>query len=119
MPYKNKEKRKEAQKQHYLKNKDKFVERRQKRREINRKYIAKIRDESRCERCQEDHPACLDFHHVSNKSLKINRAIQDFTLEKLKEEIDKCVILCANCHRKHHFEEENQWSESKKIIKAK
>lgn len=44
----------------------------------------------------------LDFHHV-------NPDEKDFALsgktkwEDMKKELDKCVLLCANCHREHHY----------------
>lgn len=54
--------------------------------------------------CGEDHPACLDFHHTdpSRKSFSISRG-SIYSLESVKEEIKKCVIMCANCHRKLHW----------------
>jgi hypothetical protein len=55
-------------------------------------------------KCGEGDPACLDFHHVDGKkeinvSLVTKRA---WSIERLKAEVAKCVILCANCHRKEH-----------------
>jgi hypothetical protein len=58
-----------------------------------------------CAICGEDHPAVLDFHHVdeSAKSFSMNTATKNGTkFERIIEEIDKCVVLCSNCHRKHH-----------------
>ena len=58
-----------------------------------------------CAICGEDHPAVLDFHHVdeSTKSFTMNTATKNGTkFERIVEEIEKCVVLCSNCHRKHH-----------------
>lgn len=44
-----------------------------------------------------EHPAALDFDHVhGNKVCNISKLR---TLKKIKEEIKKCVVRCANCHR--------------------
>src|ERR1700748_1295540 len=45
-----------------------------------------------CEDCGENHPACLDFHHVnpSEKSFSVSHKRNRPSLEKLKEEIAKC-----------------------------
>ena len=55
--------------------------------------------------------AVLDFHHkdMSEKedglSNLINRRIGR-TLEQLKPELDKCICVCANCHREIHFNDD-------------
>ena len=68
-------------------------------------YIKKVKSESKCEKCGENHPACLDFHHIRDKKFQISQARYKATsLQETVEEINKCIILCANCHRKHHYE---------------
>lgn len=57
-------------------------------------------------KCGEHHPACLDFHHrdPSTKTVDISRAIYaNWSIARLKTELAKCGIICANCHRKRHW----------------
>jgi hypothetical protein len=59
-----------------------------------------------CEVCGENHPACLDFHH-NDKSEKIDfvrrLAIHSSNNKRVLDEIKKCKLICANCHRKVHY----------------
>lgn len=47
---------------------------------------------------------CYDFHHINpnEKDFTISR-INGRTFENIKPELDKCILLCANCHRIRHF----------------
>ena len=56
-----------------------------------------------CIICGEKEICCLDFHHLRDKSFEIGHSM-DITLETLLKEVDKCIVLCANCHRKLHAE---------------
>ena len=60
-----------------------------------------------CIRCGETHPACLDFHHRDGKTTKEGNIaeIRRFSYARIYAEIAKCDVLCANCHRKHHWGE--------------
>jgi len=62
-----------------------------------------------CIRCGENHPACLDFHHrdPGQKSFRISSfGYMGWSKDRILAEIAKCDVLCANCHRKLHYEEE-------------
>jgi hypothetical protein len=49
-------------------------------------------------------PWAMDLHHVdeSKKSFDMSSRGLTRSLERLKKEADKCVLLCANCHREIH-----------------
>ena len=50
-------------------------------------------------------PAVYDFHHVGEKDGNPSYLIANSSVEKIAEEIEKCVLLCANCHRMEHERE--------------
>ena len=106
MPYKSKDSLNSYKHDYYLRNKEKYVEKLKKKREEYRALVAEIRAKSKCEICGENHPACLDFHHEGDKAIEISNAIPHWGKTRLLEEIAKCKILCANCHRKLHYERE-------------
>jgi hypothetical protein len=56
-----------------------------------------------CVKCGEPEKACIDFHHLdpSTKDFTIGKATFS-NKERLRKEVEKCVCLCANCHRKVH-----------------
>ena len=63
---------------------------------------------SKCEDCgQEYHHSVYEFHHVdpSEKDKSIGH-LRSHSWERIKEELDKCVMLCANCHRVRHWRED-------------
>ena len=58
-----------------------------------------------CVLCNENESCCLDFHHLeeSKKDFSISKGlVNGKSLEQLFKEIEKCVVLCSNCHRKVH-----------------
>jgi hypothetical protein len=60
-----------------------------------------------CEICGYDKsPAAFDFHHrdPTQKDFNISK-YRGASIEKIKPELDKCALLCANCHREVHFNE--------------
>jgi hypothetical protein len=61
-----------------------------------------------CQRCHNvNEPYLLDFHHMDMtlKELNISKLIGR-TFQRLKTELDKCILLCGNCHREVHYLEE-------------
>lgn len=70
-----------------------------------RDWFIEIKSSLSCSACGESHIATLDFHHVAggkdfNLSSKIARG---FSKATILAEMAKCIVLCANCHRKLHY----------------
>jgi hypothetical protein len=53
-----------------------------------------------CTVCGESDPAVLEFHHIRGKGWILNSILGGNSLVALQAEISKCIVLCANCHRK-------------------
>lgn len=71
----------------------------------NAKFIEQYKAKSGCIRCGEKDHVSLDAHHLDPKEKEHNLnhlRKMSYSLEKITKELSKCVILCANCHRKFH-----------------
>lgn len=69
--------------------------------------INKYKLERGCSLCgYNECSAALDFDHLDTESKKFNisKVLSSKSLEAIFDEIGKCRILCANCHRKHSYE---------------
>ncbi len=46
-------------------------------------------------------PAALELHHINKSEKNFGIGDKGYTRswEKVKAELDKCILLCANCHR--------------------
>lgn len=99
----------EYRRQHYLKNRDKYIdmakdwndENRESMLNRGRMYILKYLLKHPCVDCGEADPIRLEFDHVRGEKVK---AITEFInggckIEKLEAEIAKCEVRCINCHR--------------------
>lgn len=88
---------------HAERNKERFERIRNKRKQKKKNWIDRIKAEKGCKNCGLDNPVCLVYHHLGNKSFSLGgAAYRDIAKDKIKKELNKCVVLCANCHRRHH-----------------
>lgn len=88
---------------HYQQNKDKQNERNKKNRQRYREEVSVYKKERGCLLCDESEPCCLDFHHTDgDKEFSVSSMIGQLGRDKLFVEIQKCVVVCSNCHRKIH-----------------
>lgn len=67
----------------------------------NRVWIYEYLENHPCP-CGENRPECLEFDHIdpSTKKANISEMLsKSLSLKTIQEEILKCQVLCANCHR--------------------
>lgn len=98
-----------TKKQHidwYHKNQGAQVERNKKVFKIKNDNYIELKKTLSCVKCSENRYYLLDFHHLDPN-------LKDFTIgsrvnggiKRLQDEINKCIVLCSNCHREfHHLE---------------
>lgn len=88
----------EKKKRNYIRVKN----RRQKLKKMSVAYLG-----GKCIKCGYDKCIwALDFHHrdMEEKEFGISK-YQNLSWDKIKKELDKCDLLCANCHREKHYSE--------------
>ena len=76
------------------------------RKQIRLKAIAHLG--GKCMKCgYSKYPEVLEFHHKDSeqKDFNVSRKGHCRSWERVKKEIEKCVLLCANCHRELHVEQ--------------
>jgi len=89
---------------YYENNKEKqkktVIETKKKVRRNNQAYVYNYLSEHPCVVCGEDDPIVLDFDHLRDKKECISVTLAKWSLKNIIKEIEKCQILCANCHRR-------------------
>lgn len=72
---------------------------------IDRKLEAIKYKGEKCEDCKNKFPYPIyEFHHLDPNTKDLDWTKMRLTsLDKIKKELDKCVLLCANCHRLRHY----------------
>jgi len=99
---------KETRKRNYEKNKKVTFDRNNRKRTNLRKWFEEYKKTLSCIKCGENHPACLDFHHIDSTTKEHTISLMiggTYSIDTVMREIEKCDILCANCHRKLHYDE--------------
>ena len=70
-------------------------------REVAKQYVWDYLSTHPCIQCGESDPRVLEFHHRGEKEKDIAYLVGGgWSVGRIQEEIDKCDVLCANCHRK-------------------
>ena len=95
--------------EYYYRNKERELARirqntARKRKEL-REWFVEYKSKLVCLKCNESDWTCLDFHHVDSKTKSMTISLmvgRQHSKENIMAEIAKCVVLCANCHRKVH-----------------
>ena len=99
----------EYHREHYLSKKKYYSNKRrlnnQKYRSLGKKFIDAYKASKGCKYCNEKTPCCLDLHHLDPKKKDSNVSQMKGharNIPTIKKEIEKCIVVCSNCHRKLH-----------------
>jgi len=106
MPKNSNEYQKNYQNDWYKNQSDEYKARqkanRKAREDRNKQYVVELRSNP-CTCCGETHPQeIMEFHHIDGSPEARVSHLYGSSMKRLVEEIDKCVLLCPNCHTKIH-----------------
>ena len=93
--------------EHYLLNENNLKIKHKSYKDEKKMWFKEFKETLNCSNCGENHPSCLEFHHLDplKKEFGISDAVGSLmSKESIIEEIEKCIVLCSNCHRKLHWE---------------
>lgn len=68
----------------------------------------------KCEICGYNKcPDALEFHHINSNEKDFGIAQKGYTrsFSEVRKELDKCILVCSNCHREIHYSERNKQTE--------
>ena len=70
-------------------------------RQLSREYVYQYLLTHPCVQCGESDPVALEFHHVGGKDQAVSVLVSGgYSIERIQQEINSCIVLCATCHRK-------------------
>ena len=87
-------------------NPDKVQAQKKRYNERKRNWFNEVKNRLFCKSCGENRIPCLDFHHPNpkEKEYNVSKMIIRYGKERILKEIKKCDVLCSNCHRIWHYE---------------
>ena len=90
-------------KSYYQENKERMKATTKRRSDFRIRYIQRVKSMYGCSRCgYNEHPSALDFHNPGRDDHTRVSSLLSASMSRIKDEIRKCVVLCANCHRIEH-----------------
>lgn len=96
--------RSDYKREHYLANRQRYVDQAQVRKRALRlertTYLIEFFKSHPCADCGENDPVVLEFDHLADKAFNIGAALPYRNWQSILDEIAKCDVVCANCHRR-------------------
>ena len=90
--------------EHYAANRERYIEQarisKQKLQLERTIYLLEFFDTHACVDCGEKDPVVLEFDHLRDKLFDIGQALTRKSWQSILDEIEKCEVVCANCHRR-------------------
>ncbi|HXB15201.1 MAG TPA: hypothetical protein VNV44_05605 [Solirubrobacteraceae bacterium] len=96
--------RAEYKREHYLANRERYIAAANRRKAalvaVRMQFLIEFFREQPCVDCGESDPIVLEFDHVADKEFDVSAGLRTHKWEAVLREIDKCEVVCANCHRR-------------------
>jgi hypothetical protein len=90
--------------EHYRANRKRYIEMAQRRKKVMAaeriEYLVAFLRQHPCVDCGESDPIVLEFDHLRDKKFGIAQGLRDRDWRSVLDEIAKCDVVCANCHRR-------------------
>ncbi len=112
MAYKDLEKERACKRRWYENNREVYLTRNKRKKEMLRSVMREHKSKP-CADCEGQFPFyVMDFDHREGeiKTSHVSRMIEKMNLQKLLEEIEKCDVVCANCHRIRTYQRNQRFS---------
>lgn len=92
-------------KEHYAANRQRYIDQAQRRKQALAEeraiYLIDFFRSNPCSDCGETDPVVLEFdHYRDDKSFNIGAELRNRNWQSILDEIAKCDVVCANCHRR-------------------
>ena len=97
----------EYSRNHYKNNKIQYFKKNLKFKNKRKNIFNDLKSKLKCSICGEERYWVLDFHHLNKneKDFELSGKYLTYSKEKLLKELNKCIVLCSNCHRDLHYKE--------------
>ena len=104
----------EYRKAHYQENKPYYAEKARRNtkryKKVARDYVWDLLSRSSCADCGKCDPRVMEFDHLRDKEHDVGSMISaGHSVETIKAEIEKCEIVCANCHKIRTSDRGGHW----------
>ncbi|MEM6997967.1 MAG: hypothetical protein AAF413_03605 [Patescibacteria group bacterium] len=100
MAWKDKDKQRAAIRKHYRENKQYYIDKAKRQKRNLKEKIYKLKESTPCTDCGQHYPHfVMDYDHLENKRASVSSLLNRGGPRKVMEEIKKCELVCANCHR--------------------
>ena len=91
-------------KEHYAANRQRYIDQAAARKDILARervgFLLEYFKEHPCTDCGEADPIVLEFDHLGDKQFTIGATLLSRKWQTILDEIAKCEVVCANCHRR-------------------
>jgi hypothetical protein len=90
--------------EHYAANRERYIANAHRRKQAialeRAGHLVEFFRERPCVECGETDPMVLEFDHLGDKSFNIAKGLRTHSWQAVLDEIAKCEVVCANCHRR-------------------